>query len=144
MGLEDFETDGSRTKSKKNKDTSPSNAVHIAPGIDIEDVRIPKWITKHNISPYTVSTGSDEETTMYVCNQCNKAGSSFESIVKSDYLKFDDKLWFEKLMELCIEQEPEFNKIASGESESSGVLDEIDESDDDDEEETGGIMSFKS
>jgi len=146
MGLDDFKTDEDKKPTRSKDKTSEKWVIHLAPGVDIGDVKIPTTIMKHEVEKITFSVPGDEEVSMITCMECNVNATSYEAIVKSEHLNFKDALWYEKFREQALDSDIDFKGGFSGslENDDSGVLTDISDDGDDEEEETGGIMSFKS
>jgi len=140
MGLDNFKTEGPRSRKEKDTKTSPDHVIHTAPGVDVSGVKIPSIVEMHEVNRLTISKpdADGEEVQMCTCVQCNITGDGYSAIVKRDHLKFKDTLWYQKFREIALNSELEFD--------DNVVEAEPEESDDDSEESdsSGGLMSFKS
>lgn len=146
MGLDDFKQE-KKTRTRSKDKTSEKWVIHMAPGVDIGDVKIPARIKQHEVDKITFSAPGDEEVSMITCMDCNVNATSYEAIVKSEHLKFQDALWYEKFKEQALDSDIDFKGgfSASVSESGDGVLTDMDTEDDEEEQEdSGGIMSFKS
>lgn len=135
MGLDDFKTEGTRTKSKKdNRNTSDQYTIHVHSEIDVDDLNIPKFIKHH-----TVDFIEFDNQAMCICTECTKAATSYEAMLKVDRLDHVDDTWYEVFMEAAINRAPAPHE--------SSILDDFNPDDEvtkEEDEDSGGIMSFKS
>lgn len=107
MGLDDFVTDGPRTKSKDNGTTNDVlEVIHTLPDIDLSDVDIPDHVTVHEVDYYKQDNIHRDlgDSIVFFCNKCNLTASSFEALIKHDRYKHNDKDWSEEFKKESIEQ----------------------------------------
>lgn len=136
MGLESFKTDKPRTRSKSSKRNSlpGKHSIHVTDDIDLSSVNVPGRIKRHNVQYIEIVPPDEHEdgSVVCACMQCSTVATSYEAIVKSDHLDFQDDLWYDKFKEIALDQAPD--KPTDNVQEDEGGNDSSD----------SGLMAFKS
>jgi hypothetical protein len=107
MGLDEFKKEGPRTWSPDNDRyaDSSSEAVHKLRGTEPETGMVPGLRDVHEVVVMEVESTSEpgELRKVYTCKECDLAGSTFEAIIKSQKLKFEDEDWYEQFYQSASE-----------------------------------------
>lgn len=141
MGLDSFKTEGPRSRSKKSSQNSTDkHAVHVAHTVDTEEANIPGTVRLHDVEYLEIVEPGEESDGNVICTcmECTLVGTSYEAMVKTDQLKFQDSDWYDEFKELAINNAPEKPTDTHG-SDLEGVPDTGKG-----EESDSGLMSFKS
>ena len=141
MGLESFKTDGPRSSKTRASNNSSNNAIHVAQGVDLSALDIPRRLKKHEVEYYVYIPPNEDQdgTVLCHCIKCNKVASSYEAIIKSDYLKYSDSNWASQYKPLAMQHAPDKPSPDVDIPDSDTEDDDLSSSDD-----SGGLESFMS
>jgi len=107
MGLDNFTTEGPRQRSKSvmEKKKKKERSIHKLKNSDPELSMVPGRYHIHEATCLEKSAGveEDSELYMYICPECNKAALNFETVAKSDKLRFRDEDWADQAFDNIIE-----------------------------------------
>lgn len=155
MGLESFKTEGPRTFTKKKKNASPDNVVHVIKGVPMEDVEVPTNVTKHRVfhrDRFTDLTASDENT-FCICEHCDSISSSYPTMLTVDKLDFLGSDWYPEFEQQMLDALDSLDfeltlDEASSEWRDSDIVEqgesnEVQSTADEDDDISSGLASFK-
>lgn len=94
MGLESFKTEGPRTYKKDNSSdyVSAEDAIHLVKGMDKPDHDALEGLESHTVFkvPDTSKLTIPSDPPYFICEDCGRVASSFESSIKKDVLEIDE------------------------------------------------------
>jgi hypothetical protein len=137
MGLDAFKTEGPRKTSKtKSDDKQNQKAIHVISNVNLANVDIPDMIKEHT-AEYIKDPSSDEidEDALCICRQCDKLSTTYEAMVKADWLQYQDDEWYREFLDLALYEAPEIAGKQTNGTESKTTSD-------DSSSNTGGLSAF--
>jgi hypothetical protein len=110
MSLDDFKTDGPRTfKDSGTVSGHDQEAIHVHDDLDTSDLDLPVHIVEHTAEYFTYIPPEEhmEGTLLFTCLECNVVGSTYDAVIKGDYLKYRDEEWIDQFKELAMDNKPD-------------------------------------
>lgn len=152
MGLEDFKTEGPRTRTKKKNKTSQvsDQVVHVLKGTDPDTSMLPSSVRTHEavITESLKGITTTEMKDMCVCRKCKRTTGEFETMLKVDKLDFRNTSWYDEFMDTALSASDNVDReevLGDFSLEARDEVEvEVEEEEDDEPEPTTGLESFKS
>jgi len=139
MGLDAFKSEGPRKTSRTESNNKQNeNVVHVTSNISLTEVDIPDMIREHT-AEYIEDPTSDgmDEDSLCICRQCDKVSTTYEAMIKADWLKHQNDEWYRDFLDLALDEAPEISGKQTNETESKTTSD-------DNSSDTGGLSAFMS